>query len=95
MDSPRLTASARNAIESAEQTFVSTASILEIGTKARLGKIEADSDQRVAAIESSGVVKLPVRDVHAAAAARLPLCITTTGSTGSWWRRRSASPCGC
>lgn len=73
MDSPRLAAAARSAIESAEQTFVSAASIWEIGIKARLGKIEADPDQLVAAIENSGFVELPVRAVHAAAAARLPL----------------------
>jgi PIN domain nuclease of toxin-antitoxin system len=72
MDSARLTAAARSAIESAEQTFVSAASIWEIGIKARLGKIEADPDQLVSAIESSGFVELPVRAVHTAAAARLP-----------------------
>ena len=50
MGSPRLTAAARRLIESAEQTFVSAASIWEIGIKARLGKIEADTDSLVAAI---------------------------------------------
>lgn len=73
MDSPRLTGAARSSIESAEQTFVSAASIWEIGIKARLGKIEADADALVAAIEQSGFVELPVRAVHAAAAARLPM----------------------
>jgi len=73
MGSPSLTAAARSAIESAEQTFVSAASIWEIGIKARLGKIEADPDELVAAIEQSGFLELPVRAVHAAAAARLPL----------------------
>ena len=73
MGNPRLTAAARSVIKSAEQTFVSAASIWEIGIKARLGKIEADTDELVAAIELSGFLKLPVRAVHAAAAARLPL----------------------
>jgi PIN domain nuclease of toxin-antitoxin system len=73
MGSPRITAAARSAIETAEQTFVSAASIWEIGIKARLGKIEADPDELVAAIEQSGFVELPVRAVHAAAAARLPM----------------------
>jgi PIN domain nuclease of toxin-antitoxin system len=73
MDSPRLTAAARRAIESAEQAFVSAASIWEIGIKARLGKIEAEPDQLVAAIDSSGFVELPVRAVHAAVAANLPM----------------------
>lgn len=72
-DSPRLTPAARRMIELAEQTFVSAASIWEIGIKARLGKIDADPDELVAAIERSGFMELPVRAVHAAAAARLPL----------------------
>ena len=52
---------------------MSAASIWEIGIKARLGKIEADTDGLVAAIGQSGFLELPVRAVHAAAAARLPL----------------------
>ena len=71
--SPRLTAAARSVVESAEQTFVSAASIWEIGIKARLGKIEADADGLVAAIGQSGFMELPVRTVDVAAAARLPL----------------------
>jgi PIN domain nuclease of toxin-antitoxin system len=59
--------------ESAERTFVSAASILEIGIKARHAKVEADPDQLVAAIPSSGFVELPVSAVHAAAASGLPL----------------------
>jgi PIN domain nuclease of toxin-antitoxin system len=39
----------------------------------RLGKIEADTDELVAAIGQSRFLELPVRAVHAAAAARLPL----------------------
>ena len=70
--SPRLTAAARSDIKSAEQTFVSAASIWEIGIKARLGKIEADTDGLVAAIGQSGFMELPVRTVDVAAAARLP-----------------------
>ena len=71
--SPRLTAAARSVVESAEQTFVSAASIWEIGIKARLGKIEADADELVAAIGQSGFMELPVRTLDVAAAARLPL----------------------
>lgn len=71
--SPRLTTSARRAIESAEQVCVSAASIWEIAIKARLGKIEADQDELVTAIELSGFEELPVRAAHAAASARLPM----------------------
>ena len=73
MGSPRLTAAARSVVESAKQTFVSAASIWEIGIKARLGKIEADTDSLVAAIGQSGFMELPVRTLAVAAAARLPL----------------------
>lgn len=70
---PRLTAAIRRTIEGAERVFVSAASIWEIGIKLRLGKIEADPDELVAAIGESGFAELPVRALHAAAAARLPL----------------------
>jgi len=71
--SPRLGTSARRAIEAADQVFVSAASIWEIAIKARLGKIEADPDEYLAAIEQSGFAELPVRAVHAAEVARLPM----------------------
>jgi len=63
----------RRFIESAELVHVSAASIWEIAIKARLGKIEADADELVAAIETSGFTELPVRAGHAAGVARLPL----------------------
>jgi PIN domain nuclease of toxin-antitoxin system len=62
---------ARRAIESAEQVYVSAASIWEIAIKSTLGKIEADPIQLAAAIEASGFVELPVRAVHAAGVVRL------------------------
>ena len=64
---------ARRTIESAEQVFVSAASLWEITLKARLGKIEADPDQLVAAIDASGFLELPVSAAHAVAVSRLPL----------------------
>lgn len=70
---PRLSDAMRGTIESAERVFVSAASIWEIGIMARLGKVEANPDELVAAIGTSGFVELPVRAVHAAAAARLPM----------------------
>lgn len=71
--SPFLKPSARRFIESAEQVFVSAASIWEIAIKARLGKMDADPDELVAAIESSGFSELPVRATHAAEVRRLAL----------------------
>src|SRR5271166_1211538 len=68
-----LTKPARLAIEEVDQVFVSAASIWEIEIKSRLGKIEADIRELVKAVESSGFLELPVRSVHAAAVAELPL----------------------
>ena len=64
---------ARRAIQAADQVYVSAASIWEVAIKAPLGKIKADPDELVAAIEASGFVELPVRAAHAAGVARLPL----------------------
>jgi len=64
---------ARRAIESAEQAYVSAASLWEVAIKARLGKIKADPDELLAAIDASGFVELPVTATHAVAVARLPL----------------------
>jgi len=52
---------------------VSAASLLEVAIKARLGTVEADPDELVAAIDQSGFVELPVRASHAAAVSRLAM----------------------
>ncbi len=70
---PLLKAATRRFIESADEVFVSAASLWEIAIKARLGKIEADADELIAAITQSGFVELPVRAVHAAGVARLAM----------------------
>ncbi len=70
--SASLTAKTRKTIEAAEAVFISAASIWEIAIKARLGKIDADPDALVAAIDESGFIELPVRAAHAAYVARLP-----------------------
>jgi len=62
----------RKTIEAAEAVFVSAASIWEIAVKTRLGKIDADPDVLVAAIDESGFIELPVRAAHAARVAALP-----------------------
>ena len=64
---------ARRIMEAADQVYVSAVSIWEIAIKARLGKIHAQPDELVQAIESSGFVELPVRALHAAGVASLPL----------------------
>ena len=70
---PLLKAATRRFIESADEVFVSAASLWEIAIKARLGKIEADADELVAAITQSGFVELPVRAAHAAGVSRLEM----------------------
>ena len=69
--SPRLKPAARRLIESAEQVYVSAASIWEIAIKAQLGKIEAEPQALTDAIAASGFLELGVRATHAAGVARL------------------------
>ncbi|MEO8937508.1 MAG: type II toxin-antitoxin system VapC family toxin [Burkholderiaceae bacterium] len=64
---------ARRIIESADKVYISAASIWEIAIKTRLGKIDADPDELVAAIAASGFDELPVRASHAAGVALLPM----------------------
>jgi PIN domain nuclease of toxin-antitoxin system len=70
--SASLKPAARRLIESADQVFISAASIWEIAIKARLGKIDAEPGALVAAIEESGFVELPVTAAHAAGINALP-----------------------
>jgi PIN domain nuclease of toxin-antitoxin system len=70
---PLLQPATRKLIESADEVFVSAASLWEVAIKARLGKIDADPDELVSAIERSGFAELPVRATHAAGVARLPM----------------------
>ena len=71
--SPLLKPATRRFIESADEVFVSAASLWEVAIKARLGKIDADADELIAAITQSGFVELPVRAVHAAGVSRLEM----------------------
>ena len=71
--SPQLRPAARRMIEAADRVYVSAASLWEIAIKARLGKIQADPGELVAAIDASGYVELPITAAHAAAVAQLPL----------------------
>lgn len=71
--SPRLKPAVRRIIEQAEEVYLSAASIWEIAIKASLGKLQADLDELVAAIASSGFVELPISAAHGAAVARLPV----------------------
>jgi PIN domain nuclease of toxin-antitoxin system len=69
--SPLLKPPARRLIESADEVYVSAASIWEVAIKARLGRIAADPHELAAAIEGSGFLELPVSAAHAAGVAHL------------------------
>jgi PIN domain nuclease of toxin-antitoxin system len=71
-DSRKLSRAARSRMTAAEAVYISSASIWEIAIKSALGKLEADPDRLVAAIDESGFQELPVLARHAAAVARLP-----------------------
>ena len=71
--SSKLSAAGHKAIGEAEAVFVSAASVWEIAIKSALGKIDADVDLLIDALEASGFRELPVRAVHAARVAKLPL----------------------
>ncbi len=70
---PMLKTSTRRLIESAERVYVSAASVWEIAIKSKLGKIDADADELVNAIDQSGFSELPVSAAHAAGVAKLAL----------------------
>jgi len=72
-DSSALKPATRRLMEEAEQVYVSAASIWEIAVKARLGRIDADTDALAGAIAASGFLELPVLAAHAAGVAKLPL----------------------
>ena len=67
---------ARRLMDAADQVFVSAASIWEVAVKGRLGKIDANAEELVAAIEEGGFRELPVSAAHAAAVGELPLLHT-------------------
>src|ERR1700754_644879 len=69
--SRQLKPAARRLIESADEVYVSAASVWEVAIKARLGKIDADPRELAAAIDASGFLELPVSAAHAAGVASL------------------------
>ena len=70
-DSRRLGKTARDRIESADEVYVSAASIVECEQKISAGLLEADAEELARGIAASGFTELPVRAYPAAAAASL------------------------
>lgn len=71
-DSPRLSAAARQQIQTATEVYVSSASLWECSIKIGLGKLQADIGELVAQIEASGFIELPVFARHTLVLAKLP-----------------------
>jgi PIN domain nuclease of toxin-antitoxin system len=72
VDSSRLSKKARSSIGSAEQVFVSAASVWEAAIKQAIGKLAAEARDLVSGIKGSGFIELPVTASHAARVATLP-----------------------
>ncbi|HET9864908.1 MAG TPA: type II toxin-antitoxin system VapC family toxin [Steroidobacteraceae bacterium] len=70
-DSRKLGKPARELIESADEVYVSAASIVECELKIEAGLLDADPQELVRGIAASGFRELPVRARPAAAAASL------------------------
>lgn len=68
----KLPAATRKRIIAAE-VYVSAASIWEISIKSGAGKLSANPDEVLAAIEPAGFILLPISGEHAAKVAQLPL----------------------
>jgi PIN domain nuclease of toxin-antitoxin system len=71
-ENENLSAQAREIMLNASGVFVSAASIWEIAIKARLGRLEGDPNEFVAAIEQSGFRALAISADHAAMVYELP-----------------------
>ena len=63
----------RQAIDDAEQIYVSTASIWKLSIKAARGKLEPRAARTIDELESHPFIVLPVRLIHARAVRNLPL----------------------
>jgi PIN domain nuclease of toxin-antitoxin system len=69
----RLSLEAREAMNGADEVFVSSASMWEVAIKVRLGKMNADPQELFEQIEANGFQELPVWSKHALLVANLPM----------------------
>ncbi len=72
-DDPKLSTGAWSLIESADQVYVSSASLWEATIKFQLGKLTIDPERLGGAVGASGFLELPISMRHAIAVKRLPL----------------------
>lgn len=71
-DHIKLSSKARELIQSADEVYVSSASIWEAAIKISIGKLEADVSALAQQISLNGFIELPVSAKHAVQIAQLP-----------------------
>lgn len=71
-DHIKLSSKARELIQSADEVYVSSASIWEAAIKISIGKLEADISALAQQISLNGFIELPVSAKHASQIAQLP-----------------------
>lgn len=71
-DHIKLSSKARELIQSADEVYVSSASIWEAAIKISIGKLEADIASLAQQISLNGFIELPVSAKHAVQIAQLP-----------------------
>lgn len=71
-DNRRLTKKTKSKILNASEVYISSASIWEATIKIKLGKLDADADLLIEAINKSGFLELPITAIHAASVNKLP-----------------------
>jgi PIN domain nuclease of toxin-antitoxin system len=71
-DHIKLSSKARELIQSADEIYVSSASIWEAAIKISIGKLEADVSALAQQISLNGFIELPVSSKHAVQIAQLP-----------------------
>ena len=71
-DDHQLTKKARLAITNADMVYVSSVSIWEAAIKIQLGKLDANIQELIEAIESEGFLELPLMAKQAAMVTELP-----------------------
>lgn len=71
-DHPNLSSQAKEKIATAQEVYISSASIWEASIKVGLGKLEVDLGALVTEIAKSGFLELPITSAHALAVRGLP-----------------------
>ncbi len=72
-DAPQLSKQARKFIVDAREIYLSSASILEISIKAKLGKLETDLELILTDFNNCDFKELPISFRHAAYVSKIPL----------------------